>query len=105
MSNITNDEILDMLKAILERTERLDYKVDKLDIIESRLAEIKEHTIKTDVKLEHDIGPKLQLLLENQELSFQNAKEIEKLQAEQRDLKDRVDAFGYAIQEIHKKMA
>lgn len=91
----TNKDIMDALNMLLERTSNMGKDI----------TDIKEHAIKTDMKLEHDIEPKLQLLLENQGSISDNTKKIAAVEQRQDDLEDKVDGLGYAVKEIQKKMA
>ncbi len=99
---VTNQELSQMMIAVLEQL-----KITNSDIksIKQDVANIKNHTTKTDMKLEHDIEPKLQLLLESQGSVADNSKKIAAVEQRQDELEDKVDGLGYAVQELQKKMA
>ena len=99
---VTNQELGQMMMAVLEQLKITDSDIKS---IKQDIVNIKEHAIKTDIKLEHDIEPKLQLLLENQGSISDNSKKIAAVEQRQDELEDKVDGLGYAVQELQKKMA
>lgn len=89
---ITNNDMLDMLKVILERTERIgeiEKKIDKLD----------ERVKINDIKLETDIKPTLQLILENQTEVINQKAQITAVESKQEEIKDRVDVIEFAVKQ------
>lgn len=105
-NEITNNDLLDMMKALLERTERIDKKIDALDINNKAAHEqLHQENTATQVYLETKIGPTLQLVLENQGSVSDNSQKIAAVEQRQDDLEDKVDGLGYAVKELQKKMA
>lgn len=101
-NEVTNQELSQMMMAVLEQLKITDSDIKS---IKQDVSNIKEHTTKTDIKLEHDIEPKLQLLLENQGSVSDNSKRIAEVEQRQDELEDKVDCLGYAVKELQKKMA
>ena len=105
-NEITNNDLLDMMKALLERTERIDKKIDALDINNKAAHEqLHQENTATQVYLETKIEPTLQLVLENQGSVSDNSKKIATVEQRQDKLEDKVDGLGYAVKELQKKMA
>ena len=105
-NEITNQDIMDMLTVLVERTNRINDLEKKIDVNFDRLEnEMNDHFREIDVKLENKIEPKLQLLLENQGSASDNSKKIAAVEQRQDELEDKVDGLGYAVQELQKKMA
>ena len=105
-NEITNQDIMDMLAVLIERTERIDKKIDTVEK-ENRAAHEKLHeeNTATQVYLETKIDPTLQLLLENQGTVAKHTEDIANLEHRQSELEDKVDGLGYAVKELQKKMA
>ena len=105
-NEITNQDIMDMLTVLIERTERIDKKIDAVEK-ENKAAHEKLHeeNTATQVYLETKINPTLQLLLENQGTVTKHTEDIANLKQRQSELEDKVDGLGYAVQELQKKMA
>ena len=101
-NEITNQEIMDMLTVLVERTGRIGELEKKVD---SGFKKLHEENTATQVYLETKIEPSLQLVLENQGAVIENSNKIAALEKRQDELEDRVDVLGYAVKEIQKKMA
>ena len=89
---ITNKDILDMLQVILERTERIDKAV----------AKIENDNRDINIKLETKIEPKLQAVLENQTEVINQKSHITKVETKVDDVKEDVDVLKFAVQEHSK---
>lgn len=76
-----------VLTVLLERTERIDKNV----------AISQTDNKKINLKLETDIEPTLQLILENQTEVIKEKSHITVIEGKQEELKDRVDVIEYAV--------
>ena len=93
-NEITNQDIMDMLTVLVERTGTLNNEVKE---IKQDQTEIKNHLREIDVKLETKIEPTLQLILENQSEVIKEKSHITVVESKQEELKDRVDVIEYAV--------
>lgn len=98
-NEITNQDIMDKLAVLIERTERIE-KENK-----AAHEQLHEENTATQVYLETKINPTLQLLLENQGTVTKHTEDIANLKQHQSELEDKVDGLGYAVKELQKKMA
>ena len=101
-NEITNQDIMDMLTGLVERTNEIGNIKKDLTAFRS---ETNQHFREIDVKLETKIEPTLQLILENQGTVTKHTEDIANLKQRQSELEDKVDGLGYAVQELQKKMA
>ena len=105
-NEITNQDIMDMLTVLVERTNRINDLEKKMDVNFDRLEnKMNDHFREIDVKLETKIEPTLQLILENQGTVTKHTEDIANLKQRQSELEDKVDGLGYAVKELQKKMA
>ena len=99
---LLNQDIMDMLTVLVERTNRISDLEKKMD---SGFEQLHQENTATQVYLETKINPTLQLLLENQGTVTKHTKDITNIEQRQNDLEDKVDGLGYAVKELQKKMA
>lgn len=89
---VTNKDIMDMLKAILARTEVLDNKVSSID----------KRTASMQISTENEIKPNLQLVLENQTEVINQKAHITEVENKVDEVKDDVDVLKIVAQEHSK---
>jgi archaellum component FlaC len=73
--------------------QRLDGMDKRFDIIEERLDNLEDITTKTSIRLENDIAPKVQLLLENHSDLAKNVNVA-------KDVEDRVSVLEFDVKVI-----
>ncbi len=99
-NEITNQDIMDMLTVLVERTNRINDLEKKMDSRFDKIeTEMNDHFREIDVKLEAKIEPTLQAILENQTEVINNKRNISVIEGKQEELKDRVDVIEYAVKQ------
>lgn len=92
-NEITNQDIMDMLTVLVERTGRIGEEMkDGFQAINERLTAL-------EIKQETKIEPTLQLILENQTEVINQKSTITVVESKQEELKDRVDVIEYAVKQ------
>lgn len=100
-----NDKILQKILEEVENTnkrldgidQRLDGMDKRFDIIEERLDNLEDITTKTSIRLENDIAPKLQILLENHSDLAKNVNVA-------KDVEDRVSVLEFDVKIIKEML-
>ena len=98
-NEITNQDIMDMLTVLVDRTNRINELEKKIDSrfdqmqteMENVKTEMKEHFREIDVKLETKVEPTLQLILENQTEVINQKSHITEVETKLDEVKHDVD--------------
>ena len=96
---ITSKDVLDMLTAILERTEQINNKLTQHD---TRFDKIDDRVKKLDIKLENNIKPDLQAIRENQIEVINQKSHISKVETKIDEAQDDISVLKLAVQEHSK---
>ena len=96
---ITSKDVLDMLTAILERTEQINNKLTQHD---TRFDKIDDRVKKLDIKLENNIKPDLQAIRENQIEVINQKSHISKVETKIDVAHHDISVLKLAVQEHSK---